>query len=135
MWWIRARLGLDKRWFVVSAWPVVSRSFYFFLPTFVLGFAILILSIVLFTTAPDNDLGFIFAIPWILWGLGFVFAFLEPNWMSPAWYRWLKKNHRDIMPYLVLDAHEMGRKAWVQRVESQDGLESWATEVRHKYIR
>ena len=31
-WWIKARLGYDKRWFV-GPMPLVSSSFYFALPT------------------------------------------------------------------------------------------------------
>jgi hypothetical protein len=37
------------------------------------------------------------------------------------------------MPYLALDAHELGRDAWMQRVETQQGLEEWVAEVRRKF--
>ena len=66
-------------------------------------------------------------------GLGMVFAYLEPDWMAPEWHRWLKREHGDIMPYLALDAHELGREAWMQRVETQEGLEEWVAAVRKRY--
>jgi len=53
--------------------------------------------------------------------------------MAPDWYRWVKKEHGDILPYLVRDAYELGREAWMERVRTQEGLEEWATEVRRKY--
>ena len=68
-----------------------------------------------------------------LWGMSFVFAYLEPDWMSPAWYRWLKHEHGDILPYLAQEAHEMGRAEWLARVQTQEDLEQWVAEFRHKH--
>lgn len=70
-----------------------------------------------------------------LWIISYIISYLEPNWTAPKWYRWLKKNHGDIMPYLVRDAREMGRQAWMEQVKTQDGLEQWVAEVRRKYRR
>jgi hypothetical protein len=131
IWWVWARLGYDKRWFI-APWPVVSKSFYFALPTAMLGLIIGLIGLLLPSLDPNADLVFV---AFGFWGISFVIAFLEPGWMAPTWYRWLKKEHGDIMPYLVLDAHEMGRQAWMRRVETQAGLEEWAEEVRRKYRR
>jgi hypothetical protein len=132
IWWIRMRLGLDKRWFVVPATPLISRGFYFALPTFVVGFAIFLVDMLQGVLDPFADptltlvaFGFL--------GSGFIFAYFEPDWLSPAWYRWLKKEHGDILPYLAEEAHRLGRKEWLKRVETQEDLERWAEEVRHKY--
>lgn len=133
VWWIRMRLGFDKRWFIMPAAPLISRNFYFFLPTFILGFAVLLIVMLLFSFNPGADLITLLIIVWALWGLGFVPAYFEPDWLAPNWYRWLKREHGDIMPYLAMDAHEMGRQAWMQRGETQEGLEEWAEEVRRKY--
>jgi hypothetical protein len=134
LWWIRMKLGLDKRWFVMPAAPFISRNFYFALPTFVLGFVIGLIGVVLVAFDPNSDEAlFFFYITFGLLGLGFIFAYFEPDWLSPAWYCWLKKEHGDILPYLAEEAHQLGRKEWLKRVETREDLERWAEEVRHKY--
>jgi hypothetical protein len=130
-WWIWARLGRDKRWFVAPM-PLISRNFYFALPTAMLGGFFIAIDIVLGINDPNSTPVFSF-IAFGLWGASFVIAYFEPDWMSPEWYRWLKREHGDIMPYLVLDAHEMGRQEWMRRVQTQVGLEEWAAEVRRKH--
>jgi hypothetical protein len=132
LWWIRAKLGLDKRWFVMPAAPFISRGFYFALPTFVIGFALGLIGLLSVAVDPYADPTLMF-VAFGFWGMGFIFAYFEPDWLSPAWYRWLKKEHGDILPYLAEEAHQLGRKEWLKRVETQEGLERWAEEVRHKY--
>jgi hypothetical protein len=132
IWWIRMRLGLDKRWFVVPAAPLISRGVYFALPTFVVGFAIFLVDMLQGILDPFADPTLTFVSFGFL-GSGFIFAYFEPDWLSPAWYRWLKKEHGDILPYLAEEAHRLGREEWLKRVETREDLERWAEEVRHKY--
>lgn len=133
-WWVFARLGLDKRWFVVPASPIVSRGFYFALPTLVIGSISLLVGIYFIGLDPNSNTAYFFICPpWPLWLLGFVFAYIEPGWMSPAWYRWLKKEHGAILPMLIEDAEQMGRAAWLKQTKTQQGLEQWVAEVRHKH--
>lgn len=134
VWWIRMRLGLDKRWFVVPAAPLISRSFYFALPTFVVGSIVILVG----ALVASKDLDSVEALYLLCIGLGllvsgYVFAYLEPDWMSPAWYRWLKKKYGDLLPYLAEEAHQLGRKEWLKRAQTQGDLERWAEEVRRKY--
>lgn len=124
------KLGFDKRWFVMPSAPLISRNIYFALPTIALGFLVGLIGLSLPSLDPDGNL---VLIAFGLWGMSFVLAYFEPAWLSPAWYRWLKREHGDIMPYLAVDAHEMGRQAWLQRVETQAGLADWVEEVRRKY--
>jgi len=129
IWWVRMRLGLDKRWFVMPADPFISRNFYFALPTAMLGLVIGLVGSVLPSLDPNANsvlvaLGFL--------GVSFILAYLEPDWMSPAWYRWLKKEHGDILSDLAMDAHELGRQEWLARVTTQADLEQWVAEVRRK---
>jgi hypothetical protein len=134
VWWVRMRLGLDKRWFVVPAAPLISRGFYFALPTFLLGFAVGLVSGIFVALDPHNaDILFLQFVTFGFWGMGFVLAYFEPDWLSPAWYRWLKKEHGDILPYLAEEAHQLGREEWLKRVQTQEDLERWAETVRHKY--
>jgi hypothetical protein len=132
LWWIRAKLGLDKRWFVVPAAPFISRGFYFALPTFVIGFAVGLIGLLSVAVDPYADPTLMF-VAFGFWGMGFIFAYFEPDWLSPAWYRWLKKEHGDILPYLAEEAHQLGRKEWLKQVQTQEDLERWVEEVRHKY--
>ena len=131
--WVRMRLGLDKRWFVVPAAPFVSRSFYFALPTFVLGFVIVIISGLLYILNPHINGMPLLYIAWGLWGISFIFAYFEPKWMSPRWYNELKEKHGDILPYLAHEAHKLGRKRWLQISATPESLEKWIAEFRAKH--
>jgi hypothetical protein len=126
------RLGVDKRWFVMPSAPLVSRNFYFALPTIILGFVVGLIGLSLPSVDPN---GASVLIAFGLWGTSFVFAYLEPDWMSPKWYRWLKKEHGDILSDLAMDAHELGRQEWLDRVKTQADLEQWVAEVRRKHGR
>jgi hypothetical protein len=57
-------------------------------------------------------------------------AYLEPAWLSPTWYRWLKKEHGDILPDLAAEARRLGRKEWMKRVRTQEDLERWVEDFR-----
>ncbi len=131
-WWIRMRLGLDKRWFVMPAAPLISRNFYFFLPAFSVGFTIFLLGSLPIALDPNADYT-LMLIGLGVTAIGFVFAYLEPDWLSPAWYRWLKRKHGDILPDLAAEAHRLGRAAWLSRVQTQADLEQWVAEVRRKH--
>jgi hypothetical protein len=136
LWWIRMRLGIDRRWFVIPAAPLISRNIYFFLPAFipsvVLGL-IGVLSVAIDPTTDDNPIYFTFYLAFGFQALGFVIAYLEPSWLSPTWYRWLKKEHGDILPYLAQEAHEMGRRKWLKQVKTQAGLEQWVEDFRRRH--
>lgn len=137
IWWLLMRLGYDKRWFVIPSAPLISRGFYFFLPTFVLGFAFALVDMLRVANDPHNsNLGTPFlSIGVGFWALGFVFAYFEPSWLSPDWYRWLKREHGDILLYLEREANRLGRAAWLRRVRTQKDLEAWVHEVREQYKR
>lgn len=137
VWWVQARRGYDKRWFIAPS-PVISSSFYFALPSAIVGMTISLIGMFMVVQDPHNpEIGIEVYLMCIGFGViltGYIFAFLEPDWMSPDWYRWLKRNYGDVMPYLKLDAHELGRKEWMRRVATQEGLEAWAKEARQKYV-
>jgi hypothetical protein len=63
-------------------------------------------------------------------------AMWRPRFMKPKWLRWLEENHGDIIHLLKEDAFEAEkrqRNSWTNRVKTQEGLEEWVIEVRHKY--
>jgi hypothetical protein len=132
VWWIRMRMGYDKRWFVIPAAPLISRNFYFFLPAFVIGSTIGLLGVFLVILDPHAD-PFLIIVAFGIYGMGFVLAYLEPSWLAPKWYRWLKREHGDILPDLAEEAHQLGREAWLKRVETQEDLEQWVEDFRRKH--
>jgi len=69
-------------------------------------------------------------------GIGFIgvlLGMLQPKFLMPEWYRWLKTNHKDIMPWLREDVERMGYDAWREQTDTQEGLEAWVAEVRQKH--
>lgn len=112
--------------------PFISRNFYFALPTTVIGLIIGFMGLLLPSLDPNADS---VLVAFAIFGLGFLLAYLEPDWMSPTWYRWLKREHIDILPYLAQEAHQLGREEWLSRVKTQADLEQWVAEVRRKHER
>ena len=69
-------------------------------------------------------------------GIGFVgilFGIFQPKFLMPQWYRWLRTNHKDIMPLLRKDVTRIGYDVWQERTRTQAGLEAWVAEVRQKH--
>jgi hypothetical protein len=114
----------------MPASPFISRNFYFFLPSFLVGFSIALVGMLIPNLDPN---GVLFLVAFGFWGFGFVLAYLEPNWLSPGWYQWLKKEHGDILPYLAQEAHELGRQEWLSRVKTQADLEQWVEDFRRRH--
>lgn len=65
--------------------------------------------------------------------LGVLLGMLQPKFMMPKWYRWLKENHADVLPLLREDVREVGYDIWRKRTDTQEGLEAWVEEVRQKH--
>ena len=65
--------------------------------------------------------------------LGLLFNFVQPAFLTPHWYRWLKSQHGDIMPWLRQDMESMGYSEWKERTKTITELEDWAIDVRKRY--
>ncbi len=131
VWWILMKLGRDKRWFVMPG-HYISRNFYFALPTYVLGLILVLVDTILFDPN-DQGIPILIIVAFCCWMMSFVLAYLEPDWLAPAWYRWLKREHGHILSLLAQEAHQLGRTEWLKRVQTQEDLEIWVTEVRRKH--
>lgn len=127
---LQVRTGTWKAWFATERIPgSVSPSFAFgLIPTGLLFLSMVFASmfesetrLVLF-----NCLGF----PLLI--LTITLPIWQPWWILPAWYRWLKECHSDIISLLREEAQEMGRRGFQERVSTQEGLEQWIAEVRQK---
>jgi hypothetical protein len=129
VWWIRMKIGIDKRWFVMPSAPLISRNIYFFLPAFIVGSAIFFVDLLLNAHDPySSPIPAYIALG--LYGLGFVLSYLEPDWLSPTWYRWLKNEHGDILPLLAQEAQRLGRQEWLERVKTHEDLKQWVEDFR-----
>lgn len=64
--------------------------------------------------------------------IGILFGVFQPKFMMPMWYRWLRTNHNEIMPYLREDVERRGYEIWREQTDTQEGLEAWVAEVREK---
>ena len=60
-------------------------------------------------------------------------AIVQPRWWLPGWLRYLHDHHQDIIELLQDEAGQMGAKEWGWRVSTQEGLEEWVEEIRHKH--
>ncbi len=133
IWWIIMKLGHDKRWFVMPGY-YISRNFYFALPPFLVGFLFVVWGIALIGQDINNTTGeYILFIAFGFYGLAFVFAYLEPDWLAPEWYRWLKREHGHILSLLAQEANQLGRAEWLKQVQTQEDLEAWVVKVQRKH--
>ncbi len=67
--------------------------------------------------------------------LGLLFNFIQPAFLTPQWYRWLKEHHGDIMLWLREEVQAMGYRNWRRRTKTIPELDKWASDVRIKYRR
>jgi len=126
--------GMLKTWFVSELNLPVSQWF----GSVLMGLSMLVLGLSLQGRqfnwlSEDLGLHVIEYVVFPLAGLGVVFAIIPIPWLYPAWYRWLRSNHDDIMPTLKREAKEMGGWKWQERVRTWESLERWVDEVRRKH--
>jgi hypothetical protein len=128
---ILVRSGRHKRWYLHKGDPLYNPK-EFALVCIPFGLMMLLFGIALVLPTPEARQ----AIFW--WGAfplgiaGAVLLFWPPDWIKPAWLRWLEKNNEDIVLLILLeDARET--PDWERRVATQAGLEAWVAEVRRKH--
>jgi hypothetical protein len=122
--------GRYKRWYLHEGDPLYSPKeiFYILIP---IGLASLSLGLAAFLpTKPERSTAFL----WVTLPLALaasLLLFFTPDWIKPAWVRWLEKNHGDMLLLLLREARRTPN--WEKRVATQEGLEAWVAEVRDKY--
>jgi predicted membrane protein len=62
-----------------------------------------------------------------------VLAVWQPEWLKPAWLRWLEKNYGHVLEEMFAEARAMGRRNWAEQVKTQESLERWADSVAQKH--
>jgi hypothetical protein len=127
-------LGKDKFWWWSESTPVVPMGVVF--AAFPAGLAFFVMAYIFYnqgslSTESKDHLVFFFGIPLILFAV--ILSMWQPSWLKPKWLRWLETHHRPILGLLREEARKEEWKKWKQRVQTQEGLEAWVEEVRHKY--
>jgi hypothetical protein len=129
---ILIRIGISKIWFLAERVPaIVMPSFAHGL--FPMGLGSITLGLLMYWDLESEVTRILLcSVVCPLFLLGMVFAVWDPWWLQPAWYRWLKEYHSNIIPILQEEGRAMGRWEWQRRVATQKGLEQWVDEVRQK---
>jgi len=127
---LRVQFGRYKRWYLHEGDPVYSpkEMFYVYIP---ISLVIVILGIALILPTYELRQAAFFLVDLPLIIATSLLLFWLPNWIKPAWVRWLEKNHGDILLLLLREARITSN--WEQRVATQEGLEAWVAEVRHNH--
>jgi hypothetical protein len=128
---ILVRSGRHKQWYLYKGDPALSPK-EFALVCIPSGLMILFMGVAaLLPTAEERQA--------LFWGVVFplciaviILLLWLPDWIKPAWVRWLEKNHNDIL-LLILVEDARQTPDWEQRVTTQAGLEAWVAEVRRKH--
>lgn len=125
-----ARLGFMRAIFAVKGNPVFAppNLIYGAIP---LGLSIMLIAFGgLFPTQTLRDWSLNTA--FLLTALAITLAIWQPWWLKPKWLRWLEQEHKSILPVLWEEVRKEGH-AWERRVRTQEQLEVWVAEVRHKH--
>ena len=129
-WGILARLGYLRASYTLKGHPVIApRSLVYGLIPLGLGAGLLAIGPLLPEEIRPNLVSYGLGPLWIL---TLILAIWQPWWLKPAWLRWLEKEHGDILGILWKEVRKEGH-AWERRVQTQEQLEAWVTEVRRKH--
>ena len=112
--------------------PVFVNKLLLGIPGILLGLLCLFIAfLVVFPKSQRSELFAYIGIPLLF--LMVMLAEWQPTWILPKWLRWLKKEHGDIISILWDEARKRDRWEWEEQVRTQQGLEAWVAEVRHKH--
>lgn len=134
--WLIGRFGSKKTWyFQTSSTSIafgVARFWYYVMPF--LAIAFLFFGVDDFFLGQNPQQGSV----WSNVGLGcvivgFICGFLQPSWLSPGWLRRLKREHGEVLPYLLKDAVGMDKAKLESHTRTWADLEAWVIEVQHKW--
>jgi hypothetical protein len=128
----RIRSGRSKIWFLQKSYPVIApRAIVFALiPT---GIVFLLMAVTIWI--PDIEARgktFVYGCAPTLF-ISLSLAMWQPRWLLPPWYRRLLDEHEDIIHLLEEEARKLGGEEWERLASTQESLEAWVAEVRHKY--
>jgi hypothetical protein len=123
--------GRFKRWYLHEGDPLYDPKefLYVWIP---LGLGILSFGLAAFLPTQPKRLAVFLWVSLPLMLAAGLLLFWTPDWIKPAWVRWLETNHGDILLLLLREARKTPN--WEKRVATQEGLEAWVAEVRDKYL-
>ena len=125
--------GLGLCWFGYSRWKGKMHWSYFDHGFFQevnylaipIGIATLILGIAVLPIVPAQFQLILIFLTGFVMILGFIFSW---RLFKPKWVKWIEKNHKEIIPHLMVEVRDHG---W--HVETQGELEEWIMELYKKY--
>lgn len=127
--------GRFKWWFVVQRIPVILPTAFYNGSMVFLGLTLISAAVAGMLGKPGLTLFWTLSCPLLITTVAL--AIWQPKWIVPAWYRWLEENHGGIIPTLQEEVRGSGPgpgiMKWQRRVSTQEGLEKWVEEVRHKH--
>lgn len=106
---------------------LVHIAYYVTIPS---SIGLLMLGLAISPIVPEN-----WRLPILVSGLSVgLIGSLASTWIfKPAWLKWLEHEHGDILPLLREEIRNVGVSDWNNRINTQDELEAWVLEVRHKH--
>ncbi len=130
---IWTRFGKNRAWYLVPNYYVLlPKGVHYAMP--VGGLMFIVIGIGILMPTPASARLAIFGIACPLMICVFLIVVFQPKWFKPQWVRWLEESHEDILDLLIEEARQAPDwRDWAKRVNTQEGLEEWVTEVRRKY--
>ncbi len=130
---VQIRSGRSKIWFLQKSYPFIAPK--------AIAFALIPMGIVFLLMAATGwipDVGDVRGKTFVygcmpLFFISLILAMWQPRWLLPQWYNWLLDKHRDIIYLLEEEARRLGGEEWERRASTQESLEAWVAEVRHKH--
>ena len=138
--WIQRYKSPDKSWFFQTSGSAimvgVARFWYYVIPFMALGWIVMGIGD-FWALGGALDQTYTISVYWMFAGLavmafGIIYAFWQPNWLSPPWLRKLKREHGEIIDELVIDAVGMDKQVLRRRLETWESIEEWISEVEQK---
>lgn len=127
------RLGKNRGWYLIPNYYVLlPKGGHYATP--IIGSMLIATGISLLMPRPELVRMMLAYTVFPLMIMSLLVVVFQPKWFKPRWVRWLEENHGDILDLLIHEARKTPNwREWSRRISTQEGLESWVEEVRHKY--
>ena len=136
--WFQRFLATNKLWYFQTSGSAivvgVARFWYFVAPF--LAIAFFCFGISRLWTEDPYDPAYKISVYWTCTGfmniiIGFICGFLQPNWLSPAWLRRLRREYgQRVIELMIDDAIDLEKYELQRRTETWEALKAWAKSLQ-----